>query len=62
MAHPAPKRGDVVILPSGDRLTIESVSAEMAWFTNRPVIPVCDLSPSSERDTWSYVGDTHATK
>src|SRR5271169_1846582 len=56
--EPTPKRGDTLLLPSGSRVNIDSVSARMVWVTGHKPIPVDDLSPSGEPDTWVYKGDT----
>ena len=54
-----PKAGDTVIFPS-ERVRIESVSARLVWFSSRKEIPVDDLAPSGEPNTWEYTGDTQA--
>ncbi len=55
---PTPKRGDTLLFPSGSRVKIDSVSARMVWVTGHNPIPVDDLSPSGEPDSWLYKGDT----
>jgi hypothetical protein len=58
VAEPTPKRGDSVIFPAGLRVKIESVSTHLVWFIGCNPIPVDDLKPSGEQDTWVYKGDT----
>ena len=52
-----PKRGDILVFPSGDRVKIDSLSAGMVWITGYNPIPVDDLSSSGEPDIWLYTGD-----
>jgi hypothetical protein len=56
------KRGDIVIFPSCERVRIESVSARLVWIAGRNPIPVDDLAPSGEPDTWVYKGNIDARK
>jgi hypothetical protein len=63
--HP-PKAGDTVIFPAGHRAKIHSTSEGMAWLANQDGtmserhIPLGDLVPSGEPNTWMYAGDTVA--
>lgn len=59
MAHKLiPKRGDTLIFPFWRRVKINSVSEGMVWVSNHDLIPVGNVSPSGEPDTWLYKGDT----
>ncbi len=56
------KRGDVVIF-SSERVRIESVGEKgMVWIPGHMPIPVADLAPSGEPDTWVYTGNIDARK
>ncbi len=60
-----PKAGDTVLFPDGHRDKIHSVFEGMVWrvdpskadkISDHP-IPVHDLKPSGEPNTWVYEGD-----
>jgi hypothetical protein len=65
--HP-PTAGDTVIFPAGHRAKIHSTFDGMAWRANQDDtmserhIPLDDLAPSGEPNTWMYTGDTRAEK
>ncbi|HTC50118.1 MAG TPA: hypothetical protein VK722_22550 [Candidatus Aquilonibacter sp.] len=56
-----PKRGDTVVFPAAHRAKIHSVYDEMIWLMNSDGsdtegahIPVGDVTPSDEPNTWLY--------
>lgn len=57
---PVVKAGDTLILPPDRRVKIVNVSEGMVWVAGLKPIPVGDVEPSGEPDTWVYKGDTLA--
>jgi hypothetical protein len=55
---PIPKAEDTVIFADNRREKIQSVSEAMVRIVGFKPIPVTDLKPSGEPDTWIYKGNT----